>query len=133
MDIATMLVSAGVGGGVGIASNALMFWRNAGITDAEFKTRLEAMKTELQHGAGLMEKTNSEFTGELKGIINELRAVVLTVAKLQSSQDVVNSVTATTLASLARKLEEQDKAISELQGSVSFIRQLFERMERQGR
>lgn len=132
MDIANILVTAGISGGVGIASAALMLWKNAAVSDKEYNLRIASIKEELKKGNDLLDKRDEEFTSDVKNILNELRAVVLTVAKLQASQDVINSVTASTLASLAKKNDEHEKALNELQGSVSFIRQLFERMEKKG-
>jgi hypothetical protein len=118
---------------VGIVGKVLGIWKDSGITEAQLQERLNLMKEEMTRGAVSHEKGEAQFRGDLVSAISELRAVTLTIAKLSSGQDIINSVTTKTLDSLSRKMDEYDKQVAELAGSISFIRQLFERMERQGK
>jgi hypothetical protein len=121
-----LLSSLGIaGGGAGIVSAALMFWRQSGITEAQLKERLTSIKEEIARGAIVIAQGDQEFKQGLKETVNELRAVVLTVAKLQSSQDVTNAVTARALESMSRKLEDHDHRFSELETTQGLIKEIL--------
>ena len=113
------------GGGAGIIAAALTFWRNAGITEAQLTERLTSIKEEITRGAVIIARGDQEFKEGLKETVNELRAVVLTVAKLQSSQDVTNAMTSRQLDSMARKLEDHDHRFSELETTQGLIREIL--------
>jgi hypothetical protein len=113
------------GGGAGIVAAALQFWKNSGITEAQLSERLISIKEEIARGAAIIAKGDEEFKRDLKETVNELRAVVLTVAKLQSSQDVTNAVTARTLESITKKMEAYDHRFSELETTQGLIKEIL--------
>jgi len=113
------------GGGAGIVSAALMFWRNSGITEAQLTERLDSIKKEIERGALLIARGDQEFKDGLKETVNELRAVVLTVAKLQSSQDVLNAITTKALESINKKLDEHDHRFTEVETTQGLIREIL--------
>ena len=120
------------GTALGIAGAALAWWRSAGISEAKLEERLNQIKDDMAKGAIVHDRGDVQFHTDLTAAISELRAVTLTIAKLSAGQEIVNQMTAKTLDSIARKMEDHDKQASEFAASISFIRQLFERMERSG-
>lgn len=119
-----MLVSAGLGAGIGIVTSALANWRKQGITEAVFQERLEMMKAELKSARADSDK-------DLKEQMVEVRATTLMLAKLQSSQDVTNTMSAKTLESVVGKVEILSKSQSELQATMSLIREWLDRQNKQ--
>lgn len=116
----------GSGVGAGVAATALQFWKNAGITEAQLNERITFLKEELKRGQDLQTKGDEEFKANLKETINEIRAVVLTVARLQSSQDEINVVTTKALDSLVKKAEEHGHKIVELTTTQSLMREMLD-------
>lgn len=115
---------------LGVAGSAIAWWRSTGIAEALVKERIEQIKQEMAKGTQLSAKVDDDFKEELCAAINELRAVTLTMAKMSSGQDVLNTVTQKALESLTRKSEANEKAISELQATTSLIRQWLERQNK---
>ncbi len=113
---------------LGVAGAALAWWRAAGISEAKFQERLQQLKEEMQRGLKLSDQSDTEFKVDLCAAINELRAVTLTIAKLSSGQDVINSVTTKTLESLVRQMEDNKKDINELKGTMSLLRQILDQL-----
>lgn len=129
MDIVAMLTGAGISASVGIVGKVLGFWKDSGITEKELKDRLDQMKAEMDRTADSLGRKTSDFNSDLKQTIAELRAVVITQASLQSSQDVLNKITEKMLDSLARKAENHDRIISETQGMIG---QVLKELKRNG-
>ena len=130
MDVVGMLTGAGLSAGVGIIGSALGFWKNSGITEAQLQERLQQMKEEMKRSAETLERSTHDFNDDLKQTIAELRAVVVTVASLQGSQDVTNKVTEKLLDSLARKTENHDQLISQTQNMIG---QVLAELKRNGK
>jgi len=137
MDVIGMLAGAGISAGAGILAKAVGFWKDTGITERQMEERLETLKAEMKVASAALEKTKNEFNDDMKQTIAELRAVVLTVAKLQSSQDVTNLMMARSMESLVRKSELHDERIleanhrfAELQTTQSMLRTILEEMQK---
>lgn len=116
----------GTGVGAGIVGAALGFWRNSGITEAQLNERIGFLKEELNRGQDFQTRGDEEFKANLKETVNEIRAVVLTVARLQSSQDEINVVVTKALDSLTRKAEEHGHKIVELTTTQSLMREMLD-------
>lgn len=137
MDVIGMLTGAGISAGVGIVAKAFGFWNSAGITEAQLQERLAFLKEEMKTSAVVLAKTTSDFNDDLKQTIAELRAVVLTVAKLQSSQDVTNMMVMRSVESLLKKAEQHDDRIAEanhkfaeIQTTQSMIRSILDELKK---
>jgi esterase/lipase len=138
MDVMAMLTGAGISTGVGIIAKVLGFWKESGVTEAQLQERLATMKEELRKTTETMKeetrktaenvgRTTAEFNDGQKQTVAELRAVVVTVAALQGSQDVTNKFTAQLLDSLAKKAESHDRIINETQGMIGQVLQQLRR------
>ncbi len=120
------------GAALGVAGAALAWWRASGISEAKFQERLGQLKDEMAKGTAVNDRSDREFKEDLCSAINELRAVTLTIAKMSSGQDVINAVTAKTLESATRKIENLEKAVNEQGATVMLIREWLERWEKRG-
>lgn len=130
MDVMAMLTGAGISAGVGIIAKAVGFWRDSGVTEAQLGERLAQMKEEMRKTAETLGKSTSETNDGVKQTVAELRAVVITVASLQASQDVTNRVNEKLFDSLTRKSENHDRIINETQGMIG---QVLTELKRNGK
>ncbi len=137
MDITAMLAGSGLSLGAGILAKALGFWRDSGITEKQLEERLAFMKEEMKQSAQVLEKTKTEFDSDMKLTIAELRAVVLTVAKLQSSQDVTNMMMMRSIEALLKKSEAHDDRITdtahkfaEIHTTQGLIREILDELKK---
>ncbi len=124
MDIAAMLVSAGLGAGIGIASAALANWKKQGISEAVFQERLEAMKSELRAA-----KDGAEH--DIKEQMIEVRATTLMLAKLQSSQDVTNVMVSKSIEAMSQRQERLDAKLNDVLTSQNMISEYLVKEKRQ--
>ena len=129
MDVMAMLTGAGISAGVGIIGKVVGFWKDSGITEAQLQERLVQMKEEMVKTADSLGKSTRENNEVFRSTVAELRAVVITVASLQASQDVTNKVTEKCLDTLTRKSENHDRIISETQGMIG---QVLTQLKRNG-
>ena len=122
MDIAQILTTAGVGGGMGLLVNMVMDWgkrrRASDISEAVFQERLAVLKRE-------MDAAQQDADGDLETIVKELKVFSEMVIKLQSSQDVINAVTAKALDSIAKKTESYDHMLSEIRTTQGMLGELL--------
>ena len=122
MDITQILTTAGVGGGVGILASMVMDWakrsRSGEITAAVFQERIDGLKKELA-------TSKEDSAGDMETIVRELKVFSEMVVRLQSSQDVVNAVTAKALDSIAKKTESYDHMLSEIRTTQGMLGELL--------
>lgn len=118
MDITALLTGAGISTGIGIIGKVVGFWKDSGVTAAQMEERLNTFKDELQTSVATTKQTTADFNTHLKETVSELRAVVLTVAKLQSSQDVTNVMVNKTLESIVHRCEANDRMSIETQNML---------------
>ena len=121
IDVLAMLTGAGISAGVGIVGKVLGFWKSAGITESQLQERIGVMKEEMRKTADELSRSAQGTDGAMKQTLAELRAVVVTVASLQASQDVTNKVTEKLLDSLERRSENHDRLFNEMQNMVGQV------------
>lgn len=114
MAWAENLIKGGLAAAGGVALGALKYWRDSSVSEKEFRLKLETMEEKLKELKAESESGESETKKDLDETVRELRAVVMTVAKMQTEQDVVNRTMTVTLQSLLKRIEEVDHRVNDL-------------------
>lgn len=120
----------------GLITGALGFLRKQEVTDAVLQANLDALRQEFklsrdgdtriqQHVDAQM----AELQRELREAISEFRAASLTMAKLSSSQEVINAVTGKALEGIVRRQEEYAIAINDSASSIRLLGELINRIQ----
>lgn len=121
-----------VGIGVSLFTYVVTWWHTRGVTEVQLQTAIAQLRLDVQSGALRLDKEelHREKGGdELKTSIRDLRIEIkehassmqafgVMVTKMQGDQNVVNALTAQTLTSMLRKIEDMEEAHTEQRSQI---------------
>lgn len=114
---------------------AVVFWRNTGISETQLNAKMDALKAELKRAEEEDGATSARFQRELNDLrlemreaLAEFRTATVTIARLGSSQEVVNAVTTKTIEGLSNKQEQLIHATNENAASIRILSELLSRI-----
>jgi len=100
------------------------------IAYAVTKTRVENLERARNEIKQDLDAEKKNIQNHLEAASRELQEAVKAIAILSREQAVINQVTATAMEAMTRRLETQERQISELNGSVKLLTELVKRLEK---